>query len=157
MDLKQTEAAAALNLSTRHVQRLGKLGLPRNEDGTYPFPACAEWYEDWRDEQASRNGSGADPDLLTASRARKEAALASLHELTLAERREDLVSVPEQAKLWDELARRTREGCMALPDRLADQLAAEDDPFEVHRLLSTELRKALTALADAIASEGEAA
>jgi hypothetical protein len=82
------------------------------------------------------------------ARALKETYLARLRRLEYRIKSGEFVSATETAATWGELARRTREGCMSLADRLADQIAAEDDPFRVHRLLSSELRKVLEALAD---------
>ncbi len=90
------------------------------------------------------------------ARALKETYLARLRRLEYRIKSGEFVSATETAKTWGELARRTREGCLALADRLADQLAAEDDPFEIHQLLSRELRQALEALADEAVAGGGA-
>jgi len=47
-----------------------------------------------------------------------------------------------------------RDGMLNIPDRLAAVLAAEADPRQVHELLSTEIRKALTEFADANRANG---
>ena len=90
------------------------------------------------------------------ARALKETYLARLRQLEYRVKSGEFVSAVEAAALWDELARRTREGCLALADRLADELAAETDPFEVHRLLSAELRQVLETLSAEIIQEGGA-
>lgn len=121
----------------------------------------------WAENTAAPNGAGPEDegpeptdDELTAlpwneARALKETYLARLRRLEYWIKSGEFISASETAKTWGELARRTREGCMGLADRLADQLAAETDPFEVHRLLQREIRQALEALADDAVRGGE--
>lgn len=46
-------------------------------------------------------------------------------------------------------ARQARDLLLAIPDRIAPVLAGETDQFEVHRLLSEELRRVCEAISDA--------
>lgn len=85
---------------------------------------------------------------LATSKQLKAAYEAMLAELSLKERKGELVSKREVTAEAFALARAVRDGMMAIPDRLAPQLAATTDARKVHTLLSEEIRIALRGLAD---------
>jgi phage FluMu protein gp41 len=59
-----------------------------------------------------------------------------------------LVLTADVERRWFEVARITRNSMLAIPDRLAAQLAGLSDPKQVHRVLTVELKQALADLAD---------
>jgi hypothetical protein len=83
------------------------------------------------------------------ARAVRESYLARLAKIDFEERTEKLVSRDEMQVAAFNRYRTFRDGMLNIPDRLAAVLAAESDPRQVHELLSTEIRKALTEFSDA--------
>lgn len=81
------------------------------------------------------------------SLARRDAAKAALAELEQLQRSGQLVSADQVQAEAFRLARETRDRILQVPDRVAPQVAAADDPRIVHALLSAELREALRQLA----------
>jgi hypothetical protein len=53
------------------------------------------------------------------------------------------------------ITRQVRDSMMNIPDRIASDLAAETDAFEVHRKLTAEIRTALATLAEVIAAQAD--
>ena len=91
------------------------------------------------------------------SRAIREAYAARLAKLEYEERTGALVRT-EQVKLaWFDLLRVARDRLLNIPDRLADTLAAENEPRRVRELLAAEIRLVLTDLADQAERQGGAA
>ena len=66
------------------------------------------------------------PDM-NKSRAKREACLARLEEIDVAEKEERLVPVEKVEKDWFSVCRAIRESFMNMPDRLSNQLAGETD------------------------------
>ena len=87
------------------------------------------------------------PDL-NESRARREHYQAELAKLQVSQQRRELVAAEEVKAEAFKAARSVRDALMALPDRLAAQLAGTTDARQCHTLLSEELRVALRSLAD---------
>ena len=81
-----------------------------------------------------------------ASRAKRESYNAELARLTLEEKEASLVLAEDVKKEAYKIGRVLRESLMALPDRLAATLAAEDDPKGIEKTLRIELRDALKEL-----------
>ena len=80
--------------------------------------------------------------------------MARLAKIDFEERTEKLVSRDEIQVAAFNRYRTFRDGMLNIPDRLAAVLAAESDPRQVHELLSTEIRKALTEFSDANGANG---
>lgn len=87
------------------------------------------------------------PDL-NESRARHEHYKAEKARLEALQGRGELVPAAEVKAAAFKLARGVRDGIMAIPDRLAAQLAGTTDARQCHTLLTEELRVALRSLAD---------
>ena len=83
------------------------------------------------------------------ARAVRESYLARLAKIDFEERTGKLVSRDEMQVVAFNRYRTFRDGMLNIPNRLAAVLAAETDPRQVHELLSTEIRKALTEFSDA--------
>ena len=82
------------------------------------------------------------------ARAVRESYLARLAKIDFEERTEKLVSADEVRVTSFNRFRQFRDGMLNIPDRLAAVLAAESNPRQVHELLATEIRKALTEFSD---------
>lgn len=87
------------------------------------------------------------PDL-NESRAKREHYQAELAKLQCQQQRGELVEAEEVRREAFKLGRTIRDSLMALPDRLAAQLAGTSDTRLCHILLSQELTTALRVLAD---------
>lgn len=85
-----------------------------------------------------------DSESYAASRAKREAYNAELARLELEEKQGTLVNAADVKKEAYAAARQVRDGMLNIPDRVAAELAALTDQFEVHRRLTEEIRKALT-------------
>lgn len=84
-----------------------------------------------------------DPRSYAASNARHKFFQARLTELEFRRRDGELVDGAEVAKGAFEAARIVREAILAIPDRLAAELASESDTNRVHATLTRELRQAI--------------
>jgi hypothetical protein len=78
-----------------------------------------------------------------ASRAKREAYNAELARLEVEEKQGQLVAADDVRKTAFAVARQVRDGMLNIPDRVSAELAAMTDQFEIHRRLTTEIRKAL--------------
>lgn len=83
------------------------------------------------------------------ARAVRESYMARLAKIDFEERTAKLVSSDEVSVAAFNRFRQFRDGMLNIPDRLAAVLAAEKNPRQVHELLATEIRKALTEFSDA--------
>jgi len=84
------------------------------------------------------------------SRAKREYHQAALVELEHAELAGKLVPTDKVRKDGYRLARLTRDAMLNIADRCSADLAAELDPFEVHKRLTHEIRQALESLSTVI-------
>ncbi len=73
-----------------------------------------------------------------------------LAEIELAQRHRRLIAVEDVEKQARETAHQVREGMLAIPDRVASLVAAENDAGKVHDILAGEIRKALIAVSDQV-------
>lgn len=98
-------------------------------------------------------GSTSTTSPLNKARAAKETYEARIAEFKYRKMKDELVDASEVRSQFATASRRVRDSILAVPDRIASILAAEQDPDRVHRLLIEELEQTLTSLAD----EGRAA
>jgi hypothetical protein len=85
---------------------------------------------------------------LSSSRERREHYRAELARLEALQRRGDLVPAEEVRRQAFEVGRTVRDRLLSLPHRLAPQLAVTRDTGEAFRLLDSEIRASLWALAE---------
>ncbi|MDE2623767.1 MAG: hypothetical protein KGM83_11320 [Betaproteobacteria bacterium] len=71
---------------------------------------------------------------------------ARLAEIELEQKRGELMLVSDHEKTIFNLARLSRDAMLAIPDRLAAELAGISDPFEAHVVLTREIRAAIMAM-----------
>lgn len=88
------------------------------------------------------------PQAATFQQARtlREAYMARLAKLEYEEKTGSLVRADAVKNEAFRIARVVRDSLLNIPDRIAGDLAAEDDQFAVHQKLTAELRKALEGL-----------
>lgn len=91
--------------------------------------------------------SGSGPDYSKA-RAVKEHYAARIAKIDFEERSGKLIDKVEAKSKTFEMFRKFRDRMTAIPDRCSALLAAEEDQFEVHRILTEEIDTALRDFAD---------
>lgn len=77
------------------------------------------------------------------SKAKREYFLAELAKLDVEQKREQLIDVEIAKKSGFAKGRAIRESLLNIADRLAHQIAGEDDPGAIHKILTEEHREAL--------------
>lgn len=94
--ITQVEAADRLRVSTSWIRTLTRRGiLPRNDDGSYPWPEVADAFDAYQVEIAEDEEPESETATLEEARTRKFLVEALLREDELAARRGDLVPVDE--------------------------------------------------------------
>lgn len=160
LHVDQRSLARIFGCSVRTVQRYEDDGLRAARVGrtaTYDLPAAVAWRiqrEREQAEQAVTGGSEGVPDL-SASKARKELALARLRELEVAEREKDLVRLDHVLFWVRDHAARTRQAVESFPARYTAEMAGElgVKPRELGIVLADYIRRFLTELADEVIEE----
>lgn len=87
------------------------------------------------------------------ARARREQFAARDAELSYLERVGTLVPAADVRAETFEMFRKVRDNMMLVPDRIANRVASETDPLQVHRLLVESMSGALSELSRAFAAE----
>ena len=83
-----------------------------------------------------------------SARTMREAYKAKMAKLDYEEREGKLVDATQVKEQAFQTGRMVRDGVLAIPDRMADVLAAETDPAKVRQLLVTELELVLVKLSE---------
>ena len=83
-----------------------------------------------------------------SARTMREAYRAKMARLDYEERERKLVDSQKMYEEGFQLGRQVRDAVLGVPDRLADILAAEQDPVKIRQLLQDELEMTLTSLAE---------
>jgi len=171
--ISQREYARRRGVSRQAVQRAVNSGRISTVAGNIdPERADREWVEN-TDQSKPRNritgrpkharaaGQPAEPMAFGASesgdgsatgyaraRAAREVYQAQLAKLELDVRNGVLVRADEVRVGAFNMARKTRDQLVAIPDRVAATLAATQDPVEVHRILEEEIERVCQEIAD---------
>lgn len=82
------------------------------------------------------------------SRAMRERYQAEMARLLWQQKKGELISRAEVRRIAEDYTIQLKMAALAVPDRIAAQLAAESDPAAVHHILDTELRRVLEQFAD---------
>ena len=136
--LTQKEIADMHGVDVRTVRRWDEEGHPRNVDGTYNSQNSIGW--------RMQRETGSDLDL-NAERARLAKEQADKNALDNAERRGELISVETIKQLWGGFYIAVRNGVLALPTKVAAELATMTDANRIRDRLTTELYQILSAIA----------
>jgi len=144
-----------LGVSPARVSQVKKTG---RLDGTFRKKGATTYYDQdsaiaaWNGEipQLISRVSGSDQEIpsFNESRAKSEHFRAELAGLDLEEKEEKLCEAEKVRREAFSLARSVRDAVNTIPDRVANQFAAETDPVVIHQALTEELRKALERLTD---------
>ena len=99
---------------------------------------------------APRQAESATSTTYAHSRAVRESYLARLAKIEFEERSGKLISRDEVTVAAFTNSRTIRDNLLNIPDRIAALLAAENDPVQTHRILSDEIRRALSELSSEV-------
>jgi phage terminase Nu1 subunit (DNA packaging protein) len=132
---KLEECASELNLGSRRIQQLAKEGLPRAERGIYDVVACFRWYVKYLQRKLVERALPEDGDgdaggpvsSATATRHKILSIEAELAQISLAEKREQLISIDKATKDIVAIVTEIRTRILALPPRLAAEVLGETD------------------------------
>lgn len=122
--ITQAELSRRLNRTARQIRKLNDRGIPRNEDGTYPWPEAQEWWVKFKQGEKDRRGltPSKEPSELDRARAAKEWNLAELRRLELEEKLGNLVSIDFMDAQLAAALQRTRQVLNTLPGKIAPLL-----------------------------------
>jgi len=149
------QISETLGVSPARVSQVKKTG---RLDGTFSKKGATTYYDEdkaiaaWNGEipQLISRVSGSDQEIpsFNESRAKSEHFRAELARLDLEVKEEKLCEAEKVRREAFSLARSVRDAVNSIPDRVANQFAAETDPVVIHQALTEELRKALERLTD---------
>jgi len=149
------QISEVLGVSPARVSQVKKTG---RLDGTFSKKGATTYYDQdsaiaaWNGEipQLTSRISGSDQEIpsFNESRAKSEHFRAELARLDLEVKEEKLCEAEKVRREAFSLARSVRDAVNSIPDRVANQFAAETDPVVIHQALTEELRKALERLTD---------
>lgn len=152
----QAQLAEVLGVSAPRISQVKKTG---RLEGTYSKKGNAVLYDQdkavaaWKGEisHLTTRVAGSEQEIpsFNESRAKSEHFRAELARLDLEVKEEKLCEVEKVEREAFSLARSVRDAVNSIPDRVANQFAAETDPVVIHQALSEELRKALERLTHA--------
>lgn len=149
------QISEVLGVSPARVSQVKKTG---RLDGTFSKKGATTYYDQdsaiaaWNGEipQLISRVSGSDQEIpsFNESRAKSEHFRAELARIDLEVKEEKLCEAEKVRREAFSLARSVRDAVNTIPDRVANQFAAETDPVVIHQALAEELRKALERLTD---------
>jgi len=154
--ITQAKFAEIVGVSSPRISQVKSTG---RLDGTYvqkgknvlydEEKALSAWHGETEQLSTRISGSQIEIPSFNESRAKSEHFRAELARLDLELKEERLCEVSSVEREAFSLARSVRDALNSIPDRVANQFAAETDPVVIHQALSEELRKALERLTDA--------
>lgn len=134
-----------LNLTPRRIQQLVREGvIPRAERGKYDLIRTIRGYVKYLQERAE--GRGVETTDLHGERTRLLRAQANKTEFEVASLQRALLPFDEVVAAWESLVAAFRAKCLALPSRLAPQLAAVNEIREIQNHIAAGVREALEEL-----------
>ena len=154
----QKELANILGVSSPRLSQVKSTG---RLDGTWTAKGRTVYYDKdaaikaWNYENPTQQDSTRIPTSeleipsFNDSRAKTEYFRAEMARLDLEEKEEKLCDADKVKREAFSMARSVRDAVNSIPDRVANQFAAETDSVVIHQALSEELRKALERLTDA--------
>ena len=140
--------AERLKLTPRRVQQMVSEGLPRLGRGKYDLDQVLDWYIA-RLELQLAGGVADDVDGSSYARERKreKAAAADLKELTVAQRRRELVAIADVEQAMTDLVVTTKAAVLAVAPRIAPKLVGLE-ALAIQDALGEELKQALSKLSE---------
>ena len=146
--LTQSQAAEVAGLTTRRLQQLDKdgSGPPRMSGGGYFAADLGRWLKDRLLSELGVANDGKAYDY-EAERARLTKAQADKTELEVAELRAELVRAPLIEQHWQAMVAAMRAKVVAIPSKVAPQVAGPDELNRVQELMQAVVFEALAEIA----------
>jgi len=135
--------AGILGVTRARIRQLTKDGMPKAGRNKYPMIASIRWYiQFWKDK------ANAGDTALTRYKKRLAKAQAESAEIDLKVKKREMIPAADVEKDAFNMARQTRDAMLSIPDRISDQLAAENESSEIHKIMKEEILRALRGLAE---------
>ncbi len=150
-NITQAELAKRLDRTTKQIRNLtSRHGMPRNADGSYPWPESHEWWVKFKmEEKDRRRGNDAGVSDLDRARAAKEWALAKMRELELEERMGELVSADYLARQVEDCCTAVRATLNNVPGKYAPRIIGVDSVGKAQLILQDVVDEVLRSLQEA--------
>lgn len=145
-----TKIASALNLTAQRIQQLVKEGMPREARGLYDPVKCMLWYIRYLQNALERKSVPMLDGGYVGEREERVRLLradADLREIELAEKRGQLVAVPDIEAGLTDLVLTTKARVMAIGPRLAADLVMEPSRVMIQAKIEKAHKEALAYLA----------
>ena len=161
-----SEVAKALGVTRQAVNKRAKKGsITREPDGTFDLEKVraqwnknADYHQQARSVQQKGERQPEDTSESSLHEAQRTNEWLKVHQrqLDVQERQGELVRADEVERVWGEIMVNVRNRILMIPGKLAQRLSTLSDVRECHALLDREVKEALTALAQAEASDAAA-
>lgn len=139
--------AQLFELSERRIRELAKQGIiPKPSRGKYDLLGCVRGYIRFLKSRSIATALGTDD--IYHERARLLKAQADDKEMTVAERRRELVQIQAAVDLLQVVIQNSRAKMLAVPVKLAPQLIALDTAAAAQAIVETEIHGVLHELAE---------
>lgn len=144
------DLAAFLDVNLRTVQRWVADGMPKTARGKYPLKACVQWSLDRLERRKDLPSSSLDEArvaLMQSQRTRCNLEVAAL--------RDSLVQTTSVRIVLAALLKTLEAEMDRLPPRVADAIAAEEDPARIQHILFAACRETRARAAERVRALGE--
>lgn len=143
----QATIAKLLDLTPARISQLVKEGvIPRAERGRYELVPSVQGYIRFLRDRAVNADVGAS--RVAASRAQLMKARADMMEMERGRMVGELVPASDVERAWAELAQTIKTRVLAVPSKMAQQLAIERKPQQIEKLLREQLMETLRELSE---------
>ena len=140
--VSKAEFSRIMEVSKSMVTKYVAAGMPVDKSGKLDLAKCQSWVNDNIKSHSNPN------ETLAEAQTRKEAAVASLRELELQERRGELLRADETQATWESIISTTRSHLLLLPAKLGYKVAVLTDPAECQSVIDAEIKAALKSLSE---------
>lgn len=145
--LSAKEVGALCKIAVRTVQSWGQNGfVPRNDRGEYEAIAAVHKRLAELEEKVNQGPTQNLQERKLRAQAEKLEAEVKLLELSLLEKRGEVISAADVERDWVDLVTRTQTRMLGIPAAIARSLADESDVAQVEAILTDSIRKALDAM-----------
>lgn len=139
-DLKASELATLFNVTDKRIYQLAREGIIPREGGRFELVSAVQGYVKFLQDLAGGRIERRD---VHSERARLTRAQAEYKEMEVARLQRSLLPFDEVVTAWQQLVAAFRTKCLALPSKLAPQLAATNETREIQGYIEGGIREAL--------------
>lgn len=138
--------ASLLDLTPRYITKLVKeKGFPRIAPGKYDDDSSVRWYVRFQRKRIEELERGSESEQ--RARARLHSALADIKQMDLAERRRQLVSIPDVIREIERILVAMRAKILSIPKKAAPRLVGKKKPSQIEALLEKYVHEVLHEIA----------